>query len=117
MHKHLCIVFTAVLLENKRSSIRTQVDMLVAELQAVDDVHILDHALTTLTQLTTTLPANHLANVKEQHEPATFVPVVKISLAEKSETKFCFHRTTNSAGRKQKMVPAFNHSNFYFISA
>ena len=66
-------------MENKRSAIRAQVDMIVAELQAVDDVHILD----THSPFATTLRANHPVDVKEQPQPATFVPVVKFSPADK----------------------------------
>ena len=73
-------------------------------LKAVDDTHILDHALQTLKQLTSTLHANS-SSPEDEAKLVPFVPVVYFSPAEKSETQPKFKKTINSAGRKQKIIP------------
>lgn len=101
------IIVTDAVLERKRTAVHLQIDRVASLIQAVDDAHVLDHSLTTLTKLATTLEANSevhsLSN--DNSQPANFVPIVHFSPAEKSETQMRFRKTTNSAGRKQKMVP------------
>ena len=95
------------MLESKRTAVCAQVKRVVSELEAVTDIHILDHAVAILTQLATTLHSNAQSDCKseEQPQPPPFVSVVQFSAAEKNEIQPRFQKTTNSAGRKQKMLP------------
>ena len=96
--------FTDAALEQKRMAICGQVDEMKSYLEAVDDTQTLDHTLQTLKQLTTTLQTNS-RTPEYEGQLVPFVPIVHFSPAEKSETQPKFKKTTNSAGRKQKMIP------------
>ena len=46
------------ILETKRAEVRGKIERVTSGLEAIDDAHILDHAITVLTHLATTLEAN-----------------------------------------------------------
>ena len=81
-----------------------KIERVTSGLEAIDDAHILDHAITVLTHLATTLEANAQSQIGPPNS-VTFLAVDHITPAEKNEKQLCFKRTTHSAGRKQKMVP------------
>ena len=101
------IMITDAVLERKRTAVHSQIGRVASVIEAVADACVLDHALTTLTQLATTLEANSQlhSHSDDDSKPVTFVSIVQFSPAEKSETQMRFTKTTNSAGRRQKMVP------------
>ena len=76
------IMITDAVLERKRTAVHSQIGRVASVIEAVADACVLVHALTTLTH-----------------------SIVQFSQAEKSETQMRFTKTTNSAGRRQKMVP------------
>ena len=97
------------MLESKRTAVCAQVKKVVSELEAVTDIHILDHAVAILTQLATTLHSNAQSDCKSEEQPQLppFVPVVYIyiyiqfSVAEKNEIQvqfqLCWQKTENAA--------------------
>lgn len=74
----------------------------------INDPHLLDHALATLSILGSSLEA-HVADAstapKAKMEIKSFTVVDKFAPAEKNELQPQFKKTTDNAGRKQKMVP------------
>lgn len=87
-------------------AVKVELEKVLAQTEAITDAHILDHALANLTKLSASLQV-HIP--KESNEemppPSTFVSVEKFPPAKKNELQLRFSKTTNSAGRKQKMVP------------
>ena len=75
--------------------------------RTINDPHLLDHALATLSILASSLEA-HVADAsrdsKAKTEIKSFTVVDKFAPAEKNEPQPRFKKTTDSAGRKQKMV-------------
>ena len=74
----------------------------------IKDPHLLDHALATLSILASSLEA-HTADPdtepKEETRIEPFTIVDRFAPAEKNQLQPRFKRTTDSAGRKQKLVP------------
>ena len=71
-------------------------------LKAVDDTHILDHALQTLKQLRSTLHANS-SSPEDEAKLVPFVPVVYFSPAEKSETQPKFKKLSTLQAENRKL--------------
>ena len=76
-------------------------------LEAVGDVHILEHAPSIMKQLTVTLKTNthQESSSNEQIQPLPFNVLTHFATAENNEKQLKFKKITKSAGRKQKMVP------------
>ena len=99
--------FLNVCLQEKCDLICEEVGRVTSLLEAVSDVHILEHALTIMKQLTVTLKTNthQESSSNEQIQPPPFNVLTHFAPAEKNEKQLKFKKTTKSAGRKQKMVP------------
>ena len=97
---------TATLIDAKRSAVQVAAEWVQSLSKAITDTHILDHALATLSTLASSLMANISMQCNENsNQPTSFSTVDNFAPAQKNEVQLCFKRTTNSAGRKQKMVP------------
>ena len=101
------VIFSDVRLQEKRDLICEEVRRVISLLEAVGDVHILEHALTIMKQLTVTLKTNtHQENSSnKQILPPPFTVLTHFVPTEKNEKQLKFKKTIESAGRKQKMVP------------
>ena len=74
-------------------------------MENVCDTHLLEHTLTTLTNLTASLKAHIPEDSVTTTQPSNFTVVDKYAPAQKNELQPSFKRTTKSAGRKQTMLP------------
>ena len=90
-------------------AVKLELEKVLAQTETITDAHILDHALANLTKLSASLqvhiPKESIDTNEAMPLPSGFVPVEKFPPAKKNEVQLRFSRTTNSAGRKQKMVP------------
>lgn len=77
-----------------------EIKSIITSLQSVEDHHILDHTLATLTQLTRSLQPH--VREQEGEEPTDFLVKDLFSPSQKNEKQLVFTRTTESAGRKRK---------------
>ena len=86
----------------------SETEQLLKVLRKINDPHLLDHALATLSILASSLEA-HVADSQSdpdaKKEIKSFAVVDKFAPAEKHELQPRFKKTADSAGRKQKMVP------------
>ena len=84
----------------KKAAIDSELKVIIASLQLVEDHHTLDHVLSTLTQLSRSIQSH----VREQNkeECSDFKIKHHFSPSQKNEKQLVFKRTTESAGRKRK---------------
>ena len=88
----------------KRSSVQREAERLLSLTRTITDTHLLDHALSTLSKLASSLQA-HVSTEQNEELVTSFTTVDKFAPAQMNERQLQFKRTTNSAGRKQKMIP------------
>ena len=94
------------LIDAKRSAMQVEAERVQSLSKAITDTHILDHTLATLSKLASTLKANIPTQCNaDANQPTLFSLIDNFAPAQKNEVQLHFKRTTNSAGRKQKMVP------------
>ena len=106
LYMHYAYLQTATLIDAKRSAVQVAAERVQSLSKAITDTHILEHALATLSTLASSLKANIPMQCNENsNQPTSFSTVDNFAPAQKNEVQLCFKRTTNSAGRKQKMVP------------
>lgn len=92
------IIITA--LDGKKKAIDLEIQSIIASLGTVEDHHVLDHALATLSQLSRSLQP-HVRKWNEE-ECSDFVVKDHFAPSQKNEKQLVFVRTTASAGRKKK---------------
>ena len=91
--------------QHKRNAIVAETEKIIAHTQAVDDIHMLEHAVATLSKLSATLLSHVSSESTAANQPNSFVEVETFAPAQRNEPQLQFKKTTGSAGRKQKIFP------------
>ena len=107
-HCHQCLLNPSdSLISAKHLAVESETNRVLTLSREVNDPHLLDHALATLSMLASSLQAHvtdKTRNSEAEIESNSFKVVDKFAPAEKNETQPRFKKTTDTAGRKQKMI-------------
>ena len=96
------IIATGV--QHKRSILAVEIQKVLEYSQAITDAHILDSAVATVTQLSSSLKQHLPSSSTGNDIPQSFIEVDKFAPAQKNERQLQFKRTTNTPGRTKKMI-------------
>lgn len=99
------LLCTESVIHAKQLAVESEIERVLKLSRNIKDPHLLDHTVATLSILASSLEAHTGDPDTELKEEKSFTIVDKFAPAEKNELQPRFKRTTDSAGRKQKLIP------------